>query len=275
MAFDRASILYFGTLLSVTALTFYAVPPVDQEECKEMTLKRFLTAAFNLNLKGLAGNLLECGEAYKSQHPFSAIALYSVFYTAFLAASIPGCTTIMSILAGAMYPPPIAILLITINSSFGGTCAYLLSHLMLRETLITRFPTLFTKLRKAVKSFGSNIWFAMIFLRVTPLMPNWFVSLGAPLIDMPLHVFFFGGMIGFIPSGIFHCLNGRALKNLVNESGVDPLTSFLTLFGLQFPPLLLMWLFGKRKAQEIEKEIENEEKNGSTGDAAAGTKKDN
>jgi len=115
----------------------------------------------------------------------------------------------------------------------------------------------------------------MIFLRVTPLMPNWFVSLGAPLIDMPLHVFFFGGMIGFIPSGIFHCLNGRALKNLVNESGVDPLTSFLTLFGLQFPPLLLMWLFGKRKAQEIEKEIENEEKNGSTGDAAAGTKKDN
>jgi len=95
----------------------------------------------------------------------------------------------------------------------------------------------------------------MIFLRVTPLVPNWFVSLGCPLVGMPLHVFFFGGMLGFVPAGIFHCLNGRALKNLLNSNGVDPFTSFLTLFGLQFVVLLPLWLCGKRKADELAKKI--------------------
>eukprot|EP00472_Partenskyella_glossopodia_P012803 CAMPEP_0197514912 /NCGR_PEP_ID=MMETSP1318-20131121/206_1 /TAXON_ID=552666 /ORGANISM="Partenskyella glossopodia, Strain RCC365" /LENGTH=213 /DNA_ID=CAMNT_0043063133 /DNA_START=172 /DNA_END=813 /DNA_ORIENTATION=+ len=203
-------------------------------------------------------DLLSCGESYKADNPMAAIVLYSVLYTAFLAASIPGCTTILSILAGALWPPYIAIVLIVFNSGLGGMCAYTLSHLMLRGSVVARFPKLFEKLKRSIDSFGSNIWFAMIFLRVTPLVPNWFVSLGAPLVGMPAHVFFVGGMIGFIPSGIFHCLNGRALKNLINSTGVDPLTSFLTLFGLQFVVLLPLWLCGKRKANELEREIDND-----------------
>mmetsp|Transcript_13174 Transcript_13174/g.18243 ORF Transcript_13174/g.18243 Transcript_13174/m.18243 type:complete len:272 (+) Transcript_13174:171-986(+) len=270
MALDRASIQYFATLILVTVVTILWVPPVDQDECKDVSIKTFFSGSSNL--KAMAGQLLDCGEAYKTQHPYSAILLYSVLYTAFLAASIPGCTTIMSILAGALYHPVFAIALIIINSSFGGMCAYLLSYLMLRETLEKRFPSLFDKLRKAVKSFGSNIWFAMIFLRVTPLVPNWFVSLGAPLVGMPLHVFFLGGMIGFIPAGIFHCMNGRALKNLVNESGVDPLTSFATLFGLQFLVLLPLWICGKQKAAQLESEIETDAS--ADGTSTAGSKKD-
>mmetsp|Transcript_10902 Transcript_10902/g.26728 ORF Transcript_10902/g.26728 Transcript_10902/m.26728 type:complete len:91 (-) Transcript_10902:286-558(-) len=83
-----------------------------------------------------------------------------------------------------------------------------------------------------------------------------------PLVQvaMPMHVFFFGGMIGFIPAGIFHCLNGRALKSMVEDTVVDPLTSFITLFGLQFVVLLPLWLCGKRKAAELEQKIEMDDK---------------
>eukprot|EP00469_Lotharella_globosa_P017701 CAMPEP_0167823010 /NCGR_PEP_ID=MMETSP0112_2-20121227/7872_1 /TAXON_ID=91324 /ORGANISM="Lotharella globosa, Strain CCCM811" /LENGTH=257 /DNA_ID=CAMNT_0007724557 /DNA_START=17 /DNA_END=790 /DNA_ORIENTATION=+ len=250
---DKASIAYFATLFGVTAATLYLVPPVEQEACKELSFSTFFSGSSNL--KGMAKEFLECGEAYKADNPVSAIVLYSVLYTAFLAASVPGCTTMLSVLSGALWHPAISILLITINSSTGGLCAYYLSHLMLRETVTKRFPSLFTKLRKSIESFGSNIWFAMIFLRVTPLVPNWFVSLGAPMVDMPPHVFFFGGMIGFIPSGIFHCLNGRALKQLVDSQGVDPKKAFLTLFGLQFIVLLPLWLCGKRSADKLAAEI--------------------
>jgi len=249
---------YFSLLGSITLLTIYLVPPINQSECDEVSYKIFFSGS--KNLKAATSTLLSCGEAYKFQNPVSAIVLYSVLYTAFLAASIPGCTTVLSILAGAMWNPIVAILLIVINSSFGGMCAYVLSQLVLKDTVVKRFPRLFNKLRKSIDSFGSNIWFAMIFLRVTPLVPNWFVSLGSPMVGMPINVFFFGGMLGFVPAGIFHCLNGRALKSLVTDSGVDPFTSFFTLFGLQFVVLLPLWLCGKKKSRELEAKISKEEK---------------
>eukprot|EP00954_Amorphochlora_amoebiformis_P018887 1329008-Amorphochlora_amoeboformis.AAC.1 len=159
----------------------YLVPPINQSECDEVSYKIFFSGS--KNLKAATSTLLSCGEAYKFQNPVSAIVLYSVLYTAFLAASIPGCTTVLSILAGAMWNPIVAILLIVINSSFGGMCAYVLSQLVLKDTVVKRFPRLFNKLRertltnhtrthsypfnagKSIDSFGSNIWFVF-----TPLL---------------------------------------------------------------------------------------------------------
>jgi uncharacterized membrane protein YdjX (TVP38/TMEM64 family) len=34
-------------------------------------------------------------------------------------------------------------------------------------------------------------------LRVTPILPNWFINLASPLIDVPIVPFFFGTLAGF------------------------------------------------------------------------------
>ena len=36
----------------------------------------------------------------------------------------------------------------------------------------------------------------MIFLRVTPFLPNWFINIVAPVIDVPVWPFFLGTFIG-------------------------------------------------------------------------------
>lgn len=40
----------------------------------------------------------------------------------------------------------------------------------------------------------------MLFLRVTPTLPNTFINLASPIVDVPYHIFFFATLIGLIPA---------------------------------------------------------------------------
>ena len=47
-----------------------------------------------------------------------------------------------------------------------------------------------------VNAHRQNLFWYMLFLRLTPLIPNWFVNIASPLVNMPYHYFlgatFFG-----------------------------------------------------------------------------------
>lgn len=40
----------------------------------------------------------------------------------------------------------------------------------------------------------------MLFLRVTPTLPNTFINLASPIVDVPYHIFFLATFIGLIPA---------------------------------------------------------------------------
>ena len=40
----------------------------------------------------------------------------------------------------------------------------------------------------------------MLFLRITPTLPNTFINLASPIVDIPFHVFFLATLVGLIPS---------------------------------------------------------------------------
>jgi uncharacterized membrane protein YdjX (TVP38/TMEM64 family) len=40
----------------------------------------------------------------------------------------------------------------------------------------------------------------MLFLRITPTLPNLFINLASPIVDVPFHIFFFATLIGLIPA---------------------------------------------------------------------------
>jgi uncharacterized membrane protein YdjX (TVP38/TMEM64 family) len=50
--------------------------------------------------------------------------------------------------------------------------------------------------QKKVASKRNDLLYYMIFLRVTPIVPNWFINLASPLIDIPLFPFALGTFIG-------------------------------------------------------------------------------
>jgi uncharacterized membrane protein YdjX (TVP38/TMEM64 family) len=40
----------------------------------------------------------------------------------------------------------------------------------------------------------------MLFLRVTPTLPNTFINFASPIVDVPYHIFFLATAIGLIPA---------------------------------------------------------------------------
>ena len=55
--------------------------------------------------------------------------------------------------------------------------------------MLRKFPALFHKFHGMVEANRQNLFWYMLFLRLTPLIPNWFVNLGSPLVGMP-YVYF-------------------------------------------------------------------------------------
>ena len=52
----------------------------------------------------------------------------------------------------------------------------------------------------------NNLFWYMLFLRLTPLIPNWFVNVGSPLVGIPYLYFLVGTCIGSFISTQDCCL---------------------------------------------------------------------
>ena len=54
----------------------------------------------------------------------------------------------------------------------------------------------------------------MLFLRLTPLVPNWFVNLGSPLVGIPYKYFLGASIIGLMPMNFILMKTGQTLKEI-------------------------------------------------------------
>lgn len=95
----------------------------------------------------------------------------------------------------------------------------------------------------------------MMFLRLTPLIPNWFVNLGSPLVGMPYVYFivatFFGTLLsnaGLMPNNFILIQTGLTLKE-IDKIGVSPKV-FVMLLGLGFLALIPTFI-SKRYEKKI------------------------
>lgn len=97
----------------------------------------------------------------------------------------------------------------------------------------------------------------MLFLRLTPLVPNIFVNFASPIVGIPLKYFASGTFFGLIPLNLIHLNTGLTLST-IDKFGVD-LTSILWIAVLGF--LALIPTLFKKKIEEYDaKKIEEAEK---------------
>ena len=81
-------------------------------------------------------------------------------------------------------------------STLGSSFCYFLSVLVARKLVMKYLNNRIQDWQKKVTSKKSDLLYYMIFLRVTPIVPNWFINLASPLIDIPLFQFAAGTFIG-------------------------------------------------------------------------------
>lgn len=142
--------------------------------------------------------------------------------------AIPG-SSFLNVLAGALFGPWLGLLLCCVLTSVGATCCYLLSRIFGKQLVVSYFPDKVAVLQRKVEENRNSLFFFLLFLRLFPMTPNWFLNLSAPILNIPIVQFFFSVLIGLIPYNFICVQTGSILSTLTS---LDALFSWETVFKL-------------------------------------------
>lgn len=228
-------------------------PPLETSECAGLSVTAVWRGMFPRmvggegDLLGTARRVWLCADAYQRLSPEFVLAVYCATYVGMQAFAIPG-PLVLSIIAGALWGALRAQAVIALCATSGATICYGLSHYLARP-LIERFlPGSLAETRQKIDGHRDNLLYYLLFLRLTPMVPNWLINVSAPVIGVPLWIFVTATLFGLVPTNYMHALTGSALASLDLSSPTpvrDNWRSMATLAAL--PVLALVPVLVKRR----------------------------
>lgn len=205
--------------------------------------------------------------------------------------AIPG-SALLNVFAGAVLPLPLAFPLVAVLTACGASCCFLLSRFLASEQIVAgvchrALPGRLPRLRRQIAdaSASGQLLYLLLFLRVFPFSPNWFLNLASPWLRVPLPLFAPAVLLGLLPYNFITVQAGAMLSTLRSTSDLlDPRTVgslVLLAAGMLVPALLKR----KKKNQENqgksgsesgeeEEEVEEEDTDTSSSGYGLGTKDD-
>lgn len=157
--------------------------------------------------------------------------------------AIPGAI-FLSILAGPLFGTWFGLGVVSLVATSGSSLCFLLSKVLGRGLVERCFPSLLTRFRSQIVRHRSNLFFYLLFLRISPLLPNWFISVSSPILDIPWLTFAGATLLGLIPANYLHVTTGLKLEELgsgsVDDKDGSPvnLNALAFLFGIAFIALI-------------------------------------
>ncbi|XP_058063813.1 transmembrane protein 41B [Anopheles bellator] len=197
-------------LASLFAMLYvYAMfPQLDESE------KQYIKVPFDIEDAKQLGRVLDrYKDLYNLEVMFGIILVY-IFLQTF---AIPG-SLFLSILSGFLYSFPVALTLVCFCSALGATLCYLLSQLVGRRLVKFYFPERARLWASQVDRHRDDLLSYMLFLRMTPFLPNWFINLVAPVIGVPLYPFALGTFLGVAPPSFIAIQAGKTLYKMTSSS---------------------------------------------------------
>ncbi|CAI9754322.1 unnamed protein product [Fraxinus pennsylvanica] len=214
--------LVFSTGLFCIYLTMPAA------EYGELRLPRTLS-----ELRVLKDHLATFAKDYPAKFILGYCSIY-IFMQTFM---IPG-TIFMSLLAGALFGVIRGLFLVVFNATAGASSCYFLSKFIGKPIVNWLWPEKLKYFQAEIAKRREKLLNYMLFLRVTPTLPNLFINLASPIVDIPFHTFFLATVLGLIPSSFITVRAGLALGDL---KSVKDLYDFKTLSVLFLIGLLLLF----------------------------------
>jgi len=111
-----------------------------------------------------------------------------------------------------------------------------------RRLIYKYFPERVHSWSLTVERHRDNLLNYIIFLRVTPFLPNWFINITSPVLGVPIVPFFVGTFIGVAPPSFVAIQAGTTLNKLTSSSDAVSWTSgiiLIVLGGVSLIPVLL------------------------------------
>ncbi|KAJ3043319.1 hypothetical protein HDV00_005322 [Rhizophlyctis rosea] len=146
--------------------------------------------------------------AYSNTYTTHVLALFTAVFLFKQAWAVPGAS-LMNILAGVLYGFW-GFWLVSILTAIGSTMSYWLSQMYLGELLLERFARgKLQYFRRHVESNKENLFYYLLFVRLFPLSPSWFLNLASPFVGIPVAPFFFSVLFGLMPFN-YVCIQAAA-----------------------------------------------------------------
>ncbi|XP_010926445.2 uncharacterized membrane protein At4g09580 [Elaeis guineensis] len=142
---------------------------------------------------------------------------------------IPG-TIFMSLLAGALFGVVKGVVLVVFTATSGASSCYFLSKLIGRPLVSWLWPEKLRFFQAEVAKRRDKLLNYMLFLRITPSLPNTFINVASPIVDIPFHVFFLATLVGLIPASYITVRAGLALGDLKSLRDLYDFKTLVVLF---------------------------------------------
>lgn len=102
----------------------------------------------------------------------------------------------------------------------GGIGGYAMSFLVGREILLAFAADKMAQMRDKMREYEGSLFRYMLFLRISPMLPNWFVNYGTPLVGMPFGYFVAASVLAIQPAAAMSIAMGAMLRE-AGEAGLD------------------------------------------------------
>ncbi|XP_060086400.1 transmembrane protein 41B-like [Ylistrum balloti] len=230
--------IFIASLLAL-GIVYLKFPKLAEDEKQFIKLPRNIDDAKNL------GKVLS---RYKEDHYYQVLGAYFIVYVFLQSFAIPG-SIFLSILSGFLFSFSIALFLVCLCSALGASFCYLLSYLVGRRLVQKYFPERVAEWQSHVNRHREHLLNYIIFLRITPFLPNWFINITSPVINVPLLPFFFGTFFGVAPPSFVAIQAGTTLQKLTSSGDAVSWSSLIVLTLFACLSLLPVFLKNKLKAK--------------------------
>ncbi|NWQ64814.1 TM41A protein, partial [Neopipo cinnamomea] len=182
-------------------------------------------------------DLAEALRDYERQHRGAALALFCGAYLYKQSFAIPG-SSLLNVLAGALFGPWTGLVLCSVLTSVGATLCYLLSAAFGKQFVVHYFPEKVALLQGKVEENRSCLFFFLLFLRLFPMTPNWFLNLSAPILNIPVSQFFLSVLIGLTPYNFICVQTGAILSQITSLDAIFSGDTLLKLLAMAVVALI-------------------------------------
>ncbi|EPS65624.1 hypothetical protein M569_09150 [Genlisea aurea] len=168
-------------------------------------------------------------ESYTSDYTIQVLVWYCLVYIFMQTFMIPG-TIFMSLLAGSLFGVFNGVALVVFAATAGASSCFFLSKIIGRPLIFSMWPDKLIFFQAQVAKRREKLLNYMLFLRVTPALPNTFINVASPIVDVPYRIFLLATFIGLIPAAYVTVRAGITLGELQSVGDLYDLQSIVTLF---------------------------------------------
>jgi uncharacterized membrane protein YdjX (TVP38/TMEM64 family) len=148
---------------------------------------------------------------YLTEHATGAVLVYVAVYALLVSLSLP-CGLVMSVAGGLLFGWLVGAFAAIVGATLGATVVFLIARSAVGNSLSQRAGPWLAKLSEG---FQKDALSYMLFLRLVPAFPFWFVNIAPAVLGVPLGTFVLGTVAGIVPATFAFASAGAGLDSVI------------------------------------------------------------